>query len=198
VVQTSKALKFREAARLGTGVANEGDVVLIANIHLVDPVLKSVNEIYHGQLTSYAEEPIDKLRVNRAIKLKQRNKDQVIMLIEYKRCGYIHKEQFEQAMCAPKNAHQILCKLKEAAEETTLQSPSNTLWFVKQATAYYINTGCRYVALCDYESLILSEYSDPPENNHLDYVGITVVPRPFFRKALLGFLIEACEAAGLN
>jgi hypothetical protein len=191
-VRTNKVLGLMAYPKLNTGVTTEGDVVLMVNIHLVDPVLKAVDAMYPGMLTSYAEEPIDQLRVGRAVKFKPTNKDQVVMLIEFKRCWYIHEDQFEKAMCEPGQAERKFRELSHRDIETTL-ARCNALWFVKQATAYRANTGCRFVALCDYEHLILLQY--PSDISDLTKVHVTVVPRSSFRKALLGFLIHAYEQA---
>jgi hypothetical protein len=61
---------------------------------------------------------------------------------------------------------------------------------VKQAKTYAIATGCLYIALCDYESLVLLKFDED-----LSIVKVAVVDKEAqtFRKALFGFLLYAIK-----
>ena len=104
--------------------------------------------------------------------------------------------------------------LDQKMEQTCLPRGSNAILFVKQAAAYAVrskDSGCRYAALCDYDHLILLRFDDmpkPPPDRLDRYAAVgrvgesaralIVWDRKDFCKALLGFLIEACQTAGLR
>jgi hypothetical protein len=190
------ALKQYASPTRLVNIANESDVVHLANTNLIKPVWRAIIAVYPGKLVTYSEQQLDVLRPDRVFKLSSsQGKNEAVMLIEFKRCGYIHYDEFEDAMCDADEIDDKRRKLEEDDEETTLENNSNALLFVKQATAYYMSSRCRYVALCDYDKLVLLRYR---HGEDLSSVDATTVPRKVFRKALLGFLLEACAAAGLS
>jgi hypothetical protein len=189
-VRNSEALKIGAADRCAIHVSTEADVVHLANRYLIEPLLKAINTIYGGKLVISAESAVNTLRPDCVIRLKPQIGEKVVMVVEYKRCGYIHYEEFEDVWCEKNEVEQTRQKLRKDHQVTTLGPESNALSFVKQATAYRRRTDCKYVALRDYDSLVLLHYLD---NGDLKSVDVTTVPRQVFRKALLGFLIEACQ-----
>jgi hypothetical protein len=117
-------------------IANESDVVHVANVNLMEPVWRAIIAAYPGKPVTYSEQQLDFLRPDRVFKLRSSfGKNEAVMLIEFKRCGYIHYEEFENAMCDADEIDGKRRKLEEDDEETTLENNSNALLFVKQATA---------------------------------------------------------------
>jgi len=173
-------------------VASEQDVVNLSTLYLVYPLMMAIEAKFPGLLTQFSEYKVDGLRVDLSIKSRRQANPEAVMLLEFKRCWYIHIDEFARAMCHADQIDDALDELYEYDLPTTLEYDTNAYWFVKQVTAYYVRTGCRYAALCDYEHLILIKFG---HNGSLESAKVTIVPRSRFRKALLGFLIEACWAA---
>jgi hypothetical protein len=114
----------------------------------------------------------------------------IILVVEYIPCGYIHDEDFKRAFRNEKDLQKELNALQASELVSTLKEGSNAMYLIKQGTARATKSGCKYVALCDYEHLILIRYRD---DGSLDSAYATVVPRDKFLKALLGFGIDACQ-----
>ena len=174
------------------GLETEQDVVHLSTLYLIHPVILAINAKYPQILTQLSECKLDALRVDLNIKTKTQGKNEAVMMVEYKRCGYIQEKQFEEAMCSADEAKEMDELLKSQGKQFSLKAGSNALWFTKQAMAYHQRTHCKYVALCDYEHLILLKF-----DNLLESAKVTIVPRKNLRKALLGFLLEACTDAKL-
>ena len=111
-------------------------------------------------------------------------------------------EDFRNAIVGSRQ--DVLDKLSEAndQDDKTLLEQNATI-YAKQAEAYSSETKCKYVAISDWESLILLRFSPFPQkeyNNEGHRVAKALVldhsQRDQFRKALLGFLLLAYEAAG--
>jgi hypothetical protein len=180
--------------QIASGVDKEADVVTIAGENLITPLMVAIKHIY-PQLTRYAEVNLDKLRADCIFKTRTQQNNSVVMVVEYKRCWYIHDDQFRKAFKPLSQVDKIAKEMIAKGVETTLARGSNALFFIKQATAYYQISKCRYIALCDYEHLILIKYRTWYDLRSAD---VTIVPRDLMLKALLGFLLEACEVAGLQ
>jgi hypothetical protein len=174
-------------------IATEHDVVKLSTLYIIHPVMIAINAKFPNVLTQYSESPAQPLRIdltfNRQPSIYGPGVREVVMIMEYKRCWYIHEDEFANAM--RDDLYTALEELDELRQWSTLQPGSNASWFVKQARAYAINTGCHYAALCDYEHLILIHFLDH------ESAEVTIVPRSEFRKALLGFLIAACRDRGM-
>ncbi|KAH7093691.1 hypothetical protein FB567DRAFT_588113 [Paraphoma chrysanthemicola] len=176
-------------------IATEQDVVKLSTLYIIHPVMIAIQARFPGSLTQFSESPAKPMRIDLTFNsLSRFAAKRVVMIMEYKRCWYIHEEEFFDAMCYNEDEiDEALDKLEYYGEESTLIKGTNAYWFVKQITAYVVATGCRYVALCDYEHLILIRFNC----FRLETAEVTVVPRHCFRKALLGFMFAACMAAGM-
>jgi hypothetical protein len=176
-------------------IATEQDVVKLSTLYIIHPVMIAINAKFPNLLTQYSESPAQPLRIdltfNRQRSIYGHRVREVVLIMEFKRCWYIHEDEFTEAMRSREHAYAVLEELDELRQWSTLQTGSNAFWFVKQAWAYAINTGCDYAALCDYEHLVLIHFLDH------EYAEVTVVPRSEFQKALLGFLIAACRDRGM-
>jgi hypothetical protein len=115
------ALKQYASPTRLVNIANESDVVHLANTNLVEPVWRAIIAVYPGKLVTYSEQQPDVLRPDRVFKLSSsQGKNEAVMLIEFKRCGYIHYEEFENTMCDADEIGDKRRKLEEDDEETTL------------------------------------------------------------------------------
>ncbi|KAF1917635.1 hypothetical protein BDU57DRAFT_513988 [Ampelomyces quisqualis] len=172
-------------AALGT----EADVVRLAAEHLTGPLMSTLNAIYPKALIEFSEQGLQGLRADYAIKTTD-SAEFTVILVEYKRCGYIREHEFEMASCDEKDLDSALQDLADSKKPCSLTKNSNAWCFVKQATSYHRRSKCKYIALCDYEHLILIRF-----RGHMDLKAaeVTIVPRSKFRKALLGFAIEGYE-----
>jgi hypothetical protein len=191
----SSELSKRALDPIESLLRNEADVRREADRYIMPPLISALRTKYPElELLENAETTFDPLRpdvtVTTANEIYITNGKDVVLIIEYKRCGYIHNEEFEDAFKDEKKLQEVLIELDMEGLESTLEESSNAIKFVKQGTAYSRTTGCKYVALCDYEHLILIRYR---EDGSLDSAYATVVPRDKFLKALLGFGIDACQ-----
>jgi hypothetical protein len=182
------------APRMPYGLATEQDVVILSNLYLVIPLMAALEALYPGdELTTYSEYQVEGLRVDQSIRTKFQSDGQATMLIEYKRCWYIRESEFAAASFATeregKEQHDI------DGITSSWKGSQNATKFIKQAAAYYVRSNCRYIALCDYQHLVLIRFKG---NGDLSSADGTIVPRALFRKSLLGFAMEACEAVGLK
>lgn len=182
------------------GLRNEADVKVLAFTHLILPIMVAINLRHGGNLQTYAEMTLpDVLRVDLAIKKRGQDSHEAVVLIEYKHCSAINPTDFDDASCDNVKAA-IAKNLKTAQknEDRTMLGDEDkyhdALKLVKQLTAYVTRSGCRYGALCDYQSLILFRYNFLEEVDlDFDSVRITIVQPTDFLPALLGFLMEAYE-----
>lgn len=178
------------APYIPSALENEGDVVRLAGRHLMDPVMMALQVILPVKLQEHAQVELDGLRPDVAIKTTNAN-SKIIALVEYKRCGYVLEKEFSSALyddASDANIQQVINSLYSKGRSSTVVEDSNALVFLKQITAYHDFAECNYVALCDYEHLILVKYRG---NGNLESAHVTIVPRSDFRRALLGFMMEA-------
>jgi hypothetical protein len=188
-LRSSRLNNYNDTPEISCGLVTEADVVHLPGRHLVDPVMVALEVAQAGLLKEYAEYGVKKLRVDVALRSTITN--QAAVLIEYKRCGYINNVEFATAMIESKKL-QFELEVREKTRLSTLRDGSNAYKFVCQGTAYHERTNCNYVALCDYEHLVLIRYRG------LDWAEATIVPRHLFRKALLGFCLEASNDTRLT
>ncbi|KAJ4991597.1 hypothetical protein SVAN01_02978 [Stagonosporopsis vannaccii] len=152
-------------------ILNEADVVSHARFNLVHPVVRALEHAkLAGTIKICSELRTEPLRVDLGVAYTSKEGRRIVMMIEYKRAHVINPARFKAAMY--------------------LTTTSSELKLIKQAKAYARRAECLYVALCDYESLILLKFS-----NDLSVIDVTIVYKTDvkFRVALLGFLLTAVE-----
>ncbi|KAF9697862.1 hypothetical protein EKO04_004121 [Ascochyta lentis] len=171
----------------------EADVVRVSYTYITHPIANAINVRYRTPVTVKAEEKSDRYRHDLSFNIHQDDSHnrKTIMIIEFKRIGLIKYEQFTEAMREEQDIRETLDELEEDGELTTLAS--SALVLTKQAAAYADNWECPYVALCDFDRLVLLRL-----DLKRDIAHATTVQRKDIRKALLGFLVEACEYAGVT
>jgi hypothetical protein len=174
--------------QISHGIATEQDVVNLATMYLLPPVMAAIDVLYPEKMTQYSEYTSKGLRMDHLIKTKEQGQNNAVMLIEFKSCWYIHENEFKASMLdkAYLGAQLDLLQRREIWNTLTTKN-NNACLFVKQATAYSGETNCRYVALCDWEHLILIRFK---ANNDLESADVTIVPRPRFRRRYWDFWLR--------
>jgi hypothetical protein len=173
-------------------LVSKADVCREADHYIMLPLMHALRtkfpnlELYESAGETYGEHSV----VKTANKIYIRNGKDVVLGVEYKPWGYIHNDEFEEAFRNEKDLQKELDALQAREMASTLEEGSNAMDFIKKGTAYSQKTGCKYVALCDYDHLVLIRYR---EDGSLDSAYATVVPRDKLLKALLGFGIDACQ-----
>ncbi|KAJ4309207.1 hypothetical protein N0V94_009034 [Neodidymelliopsis sp. IMI 364377] len=172
-------------------IANEASVRRISELFIVDPLNRAINYKYREDIIMSSEITKQRLRYDSSFNV---NGTKPVMIIEYKRPGLVFAYEFRKGMVNPAKKDEHLRKMRNNPFEQCSITPSSDAYnLLKQATVYSQNWGCPYVALCDYDNLVLLNF-----NNELESARATVVPRKSIRKALLGFLIEAYDHAELT
>ena len=126
-----------------------------------------------------------------------------VAVLELKRRGVLRRDDFESAKADAANRE---AKIEESyanmlsndadAEATNFEG--NAFWLSKQAAAYAIEQETQFVGLFDWDSMFLfrfGEFNPGEEGVGESAYGTWVEDRnpTFFRKALFGFLVAACE-----
>ena len=170
----------------------EADVVRVCYTYITHPLVIALNRKYTTPITVKAEEKLDVFQQDFSYNASQNQPTRkMIMIIEFKRIGLIKPAEFTNASKATLQEGRDW--LVSEQEDNTLKKGTNVYILTQQAIAYYSNWQCPYVVLCDYDNLVLLQFDT---NN--DFAYMTSVLRVDTRKALLGFLLEACEFAGIT
>ncbi|KAF2876067.1 hypothetical protein BDV95DRAFT_602093 [Massariosphaeria phaeospora] len=132
--------------------------------------------------------PGSRLRVDVAF----RDEQGIFAMIELKRSAYIIREDFESSIWDKDEAETVLGSLLEPSGRTSTISRSFRGVFngTKQVKAYARKNGCRFVALCDYNSLVLFVFDQ--DRVEYDRASAFLLDEKKFRIGLLGFLMKAC------
>ncbi|KAH7383818.1 hypothetical protein BKA66DRAFT_570018 [Pyrenochaeta sp. MPI-SDFR-AT-0127] len=187
-------LANRSVSDPGTASAplwNEADVIRVANLYLMDPIAKAIGNKYTTPITQSMEFMHGPIRLDQCFNIYDDHpsrEKKTLMIVEFKRRGLIRPNEFQDGSCDVLEYDNRLQEMKENEEQFSLENTKNALNITKQATAYCVQRKCNFAALCDYDNLVLLEMDNLPKT-----AKVTIVPRQFHRKALLGFLIMACE-----
>lgn len=182
---------------------SEADIVRSAALWLLHPVIITLQKQF-DLVGCYAEVTIDDCRCDALIKIDGK----VVVVLEYKNRGYIKRAEFEQGrMRDPtyanrRNIMDTIRRVQKNGYESAMEN--NATCLTKQAAAYASKWKTRFVALFDWDSFFLWHFagkdfsvpSKPTElvgtDGHAKWAfGTPVEKREDFRKALLGFIIEA-------
>lgn len=183
---------------------SEGDVFAATILHLANPVYSALmREFPSGYLTMSCEHSIATLRTNIRWTLRMRdNRTRVIALLELKAKGALCFEHFENAMAIDDTAEE--CKLNDAYSDRAPNHGSlfkkNAFWLMKQATKYANILGVHDVAIFDWNSMFILDYSNwdskLPKGIWMDENPRENLQRESldkFRAALYGFLRRALD-----
>jgi hypothetical protein len=183
-------------------IRNEECVAQAARLYLVYPVMLVLNEKYKNVIKYHPEngtkddpdDPNRQLRMDFVWTIKRGGEDVTVAILEYKRQGYIRAQEFEDAYKDGRSRRRALKERLHNPEFSYIEG--NAAKFVKQVASYATAQQCRYVSLFDWNTFVLMHCDKLREKNVGETVETTTITEPNkFRKALLGFLLKACEHA---
>ncbi|KAH7320611.1 hypothetical protein B0I35DRAFT_407684 [Stachybotrys elegans] len=185
----------------------EADVDNAAALELINPVelalsarhagggIWSRNQVYNDNTKARADKAW--MCHNRA------GERSFFAVLEYKYVGDIRPQEFYAAWARPEDRRNHLIKLHEgrntpgkqlAKHASLFKSNSNTL--IRQAVHYANSYETQYIALFDWDTLVLLHLEDQEGPAGGDYCYMTVIQdKSLMRRALLGFLERAYQDA---
>lgn len=198
---------------------NETELVFASSLYIVKPILEVLQCLYgtdkftlHSELNTkieYLEQGEQAVRVDLVFRTNDQE-PKVILVVEYKRREQIRYGNFQKALL-PINASADDIR-KKAAEANRAEHGSlltgNALPFTKQVTMYAKQNKCRYVALLNWDHLLLFEFNKMQDavlsettagpTAELAWFSEakpdgTYVRKSKIRKALLGFILQVFE-----
>ncbi|KAI3392046.1 hypothetical protein diail_6320 [Diaporthe ilicicola] len=184
----------------------EADIVRSAALWLLHPVIIAL-QCEFKSVGCYAEVTIDDCRCDALITISGDN----MVVLEYKNRGHIKMAEFEQGRVhdySYSNRAAILDQIGSVRGQSGLESAmgDNAVCLTKQAAAYATKWQTRFVGLFDWDNFFLWQFAGldfrrsrpkPPSTSygvdgHADWAfGTPVRKREDYRKALLGFVLEA-------
>lgn len=185
---------------------SEADIVRSAALWLLHPVIIALQNEFRS-VGCYAEVTIDDCRCDALVKINGKT----MVVLEYKNRGHINRAQFERGLIRDSsyaNRSQILDNI-DVAMGTANKSlmAHNAVALTKQAAAYATKWRTRYVGLFDWDNFFLwnfagcdfrrgapSQFRTLGADGHAKWAwGTLVERREDYRKALLGFILEAFQ-----
>lgn len=125
-------------------------------------------------------------------KYRMNGQTRVLAIIEFKRGGYIKTKEFGDALCEEGEEENKKEELDREDEDSCIEENTRAWWMYKQAKTYCDTHDTTYSAIFDYQSLVLHNTAGP-------YGGMVTVVKPKeFRKALLGYLLDAADKHSLT
>ncbi|PSN72291.1 hypothetical protein BS50DRAFT_658174 [Corynespora cassiicola Philippines] len=184
--EPASRLKIEYVASVPGHLRAEADVSRFSDLYLVHPVSVALGAKFpQTEIEVWPEWHHEDVRVDcsfRSMKSTAGNPaTSVAMAIEYKKAGYLEIDHFKEGFKSSLGGDQVPQLMKD----------TNSLTFLKQATAYAERYRTDFIALFDYRTLILLRF----QKNRLAASTVFVEPESFC-KALLGFAIIAGEAKG--
>lgn len=168
----------------------EQDAYRVDAIYLLHPVNKVINVKLNAKFLQQSEETQDSCRADPTFKLYGSDNDteNTIMIVEFKRQGLLMQEHSESAACSEAEKETFFNGLQAKNVEYSLELRQKPWYFIKQVIHYSVTFKCKYMALCDYQTLIIFHFDDGTKS-----AKMTVVSDADFRIAPLGVMIKACE-----
>jgi hypothetical protein len=184
----------------------EADIVHASALWLLHPVIIALQSQFEKQqVQCHAEVTIDDCRCDALIKID----GEVMVVLEYKNRGYIKPAEFAAGRVwdfSTPNRGAIVDTINMIVgtkQESALANNAKCL--TKQAAAYASKFGTRFVALFDWDNLFLWHFAGkdfrtgrPSKLPHTAFdgharwaYGTPVESRKHYRKALLGFIMDA-------
>ncbi|KAI0188890.1 hypothetical protein EV127DRAFT_462073 [Xylaria flabelliformis] len=184
---------------------NEGDVARAAAMYLLHPINQALSAIpnFAGSIKCLSEQLMNGVRADISFMRYRGNEQRCFAVVEFKKRGVIDDNEFRQAARTLKTpvSHHVKAAMN-APGGSFFQR--NSVKLMKQAAAYATRNGTQYVALFNWDRLVLIRFSmlDPRRkigdlvaNGVGDYCEIGVLKYDtgshLMRAALLGFLMEA-------
>ncbi|KAI4613316.1 uncharacterized protein J4E87_009963 [Alternaria ethzedia] len=223
IAQADTILNELQRTELGTrsmlstlpqlGQNSEGDVSNTIFLYVIAPIIEVLNHKY-GDTFEYTTELSRSIEKEDQVNDKAHNgvrfdavflKRQgggVIALLEFKRKEYLVYRDFEGAL------------VEEKGSSPDGLLTRNGAIFTKQISAYAVKSGCKHVALFNWDHLLLFDFFQLEKKSNMErFIGkkarlTWVVEREelrgkhmkqhFIRKALLGWLLRAFEDADMT
>jgi len=175
----------------------EQDAADHAKPNLLDPIEQALNvdAAFTGKIYRTAQLGVKKLRVDVGIMYTDKvdkEGNSIVAMIEYKRAPLIANDQgdFEKSLWM---RHELNSNFVPLTNNTAryLRENMHAMKHLKQAKAYVRRANCRYVALCNYTSLVLLKFLEAD----CRVIEVTLVDSgkiPLLL-ALIGFILQAIE-----
>ena len=203
---------------------NEAGVVLTSMTYILDPITEVLHAMFPGKWDLHSEQTQVEKKVEKNIQkevggesalrtdliFKISGSEHTIAVVEFKRRQYIRYKDFKGAIVPLDISENELeqKKLDSDAKNRKTLLEGNAEPYGKQVKAYAIRTGCKHVALFNWEHLLLFNFdpvtfetaSDRPKVSwvHEGDDGHGFMEEGLIRKVLLGWLIKAFRDAGIE
>ncbi|KAK2606688.1 hypothetical protein N8I77_005419 [Diaporthe amygdali] len=185
---------------------SEADIVRSAALWLLHPVIIALQSEFKS-VGCYAEVTIDDCRCDALIKIN----GETMVVLEYKNRGHIKMSEFEEGLITDpsySNRVNILSTINDVQQDDDQSAMGhNAVCLTKQAAAYSTKWKTRYVGLFDWDNFFLWHFAGKDfrprrvgtsttvgHDGHATWAyGTPVRRRDDYRKALLGFILEAFQ-----
>ncbi|EJT79572.1 hypothetical protein GGTG_04657 [Gaeumannomyces tritici R3-111a-1] len=204
--QLSRTNLYR--AYLSPVLVSEADIVHCSSIWFIHPVIMALQAVYPQVqcLSEVHRAPRGEGSTRCDMLIRIGGTD--VVVIEYKNRGYLDEDEFFRGVCPNPTARNVesletfrnefegevakyreWSKLDKKNHGTALGH--NAAIITKQAMAYARKHETRHVALFDWDTLFLWNSAGYTTSDHSWAYGSWITQRDLFRKALLGFILEA-------
>ncbi|KPM42316.1 hypothetical protein AK830_g4237 [Neonectria ditissima] len=176
----------------------EGDVVDASAVHLINPVDIALSTKYPDSIISLNQHTREKARADKCWLYKHPVSQKYFAVLDYKRPGTIRDHEFRSAEGRRGMTFEEKFDLV-AGEEGMSYFDDNARKLSRQAVNYAHKYNTRYIALFDWERLVLLVLEDQRNLMGGNWCCVTIIKnRSKFRPALLGFLEQAYQASQLS
>jgi hypothetical protein len=185
-------------------MSTEADVLRATTLYLTHPINQALNAKYENKIYCLSENVMGGLRCDITWKCKIGEDFDTIAVLELKRRGVLRWNDFQSARSDAANREtkiqEAYAKMEDYDNDTAAATTftENAIWLSRQAAAYAIRQETQFIGLFDWDSMFLFQFGeiDLDESTIGDSAHGTWVEDKsptFFRKALFGFLVAACE-----
>ncbi|KAI8930737.1 hypothetical protein NX059_012345 [Plenodomus lindquistii] len=148
----------------------------------------------HRQSLQKTHECTEKgVRPDITVYAEQDGPDKVFLILELKCRYFIKRDDLNLAMRETEEQHDVV--YRSTRTKSLLVKRSYSEEQIKQVCTYAQKRHCNFVALSDWESLVLFdlEPNAPPSRQPFRRANVTIVPKGRERLALLGFMEKALQ-----
>ena len=191
--------RFPNKAEAFDELRNEAEVHKAADRFVFIPLERAIN--CHYPISAHCEVKDGGIRTD--VHYQHRGHETCVMILELKRRGNIDVDEFQDA-CAKSSSENDISDAMGRAElkRTKTLLIANAKIFSKQAGAYSQTKQCQNYVLFDWDTMIFLRFPKSTDKGYespfcAEACILDKTQSRYFRKTLLGFLIEACQAAGI-
>ncbi|KAI8931006.1 hypothetical protein NX059_012017 [Plenodomus lindquistii] len=158
---------------------------------LLSPVLRTLATKHDIDLQKTREKPENDVKPDISIYDAAAGTDAVVAVFELKCRYYVKVNQLTSAIFDTEKDHDT----KHGPKTSSLIPKSHSETQIKQVCAYGLKRKCKYVALSDWETLVLFKLEPdvPGSKTPFRRAEVTIVPKGEERLALLGFFEQALQ-----